>query len=106
LDVYLPQGTMLDPSKDATQAQFPPPEGHWPGNRLFRNELIPDGKLLFRDVTEQAGVGGIGYGMGTAVGDYDGDGDLDLYVTNFGSNFLYRNHGDGTFSDVTSEAGV
>ncbi len=106
LDVYLPQGTMLDPSKDVSQARFPPPDSHWPGNRLFRNELVPSGKLSFEDVTEEAGVGHVGYGMGTAVGDYDGDGDLDLYVTNFGPNVLYRNNGDGTFTDVTREAGV
>lgn len=106
LDVYLLQGTMLDPAKDLSQARFPPPRHNWPGNRLFRNELIPEGKLAFRDVTAEAGVGNIGYGMGVAVGDYDGDGDLDLYVTNFGPNVLYRNNGNGTFSDVTREAGV
>jgi enediyne biosynthesis protein E4 len=106
LDVYVLQGTMLDPSKGVDQARFPPPKQHWPGNRLFRNELIPSGKLRFEDVTEEAGVGFQGYGMGVAVGDYDGDGDLDLYVTNFGPNVLYRNNGDGTFTDVTREAGV
>jgi hypothetical protein len=44
--------------------------------------------------------------MGAAVGDYDNDGDPDLYVTHFGSNILFRNNGNGTFSDVTREAGV
>ena len=36
--------------------------------------------------------------MGVATGDYDNDGDWDLYVTNFGSNVLYRNNGNGTFT--------
>src|SRR5204862_3201480 len=37
---------------------------------------------------------------------YDGDGYLDLYVTNYGANRLYRNNGNGTFTDVTEKAGV
>jgi hypothetical protein len=44
--------------------------------------------------------------MGVAVGDVDNDAWLDLYVTAFGSNVLYRNRGDGSFADVTREAGV
>ena len=44
--------------------------------------------------------------MGVAVGDVDNDGWLDLYVTAFGSNVLYRNRGDGTFEDVTARARV
>ncbi|PYV39731.1 MAG: hypothetical protein DMG06_22365 [Acidobacteria bacterium] len=107
LDVYLLQGTLLDKTKSWKDAAFPPPEKHWPGNRLFRNELIPTGKLRFVDVTEQAGVAGNGeFGMGVAVGDYDNDGDPDLFVTNFGPNLLYRNNGDGTFTDVTKQAGL
>ena len=73
-----------------------------PGNILYRN----NGDGTFIDVTETAGVGDRGHGMGCVFGDYDNDGDADLYVTNFGSNILYRNNGDGTFSDVTEEAGV
>ncbi len=106
LDVYLVQGTMLDPTKSFKDALFPPPAGWKPGNRLFRNLLAETGKLQFVDVTEKAGVGHVGYGMGVAVGDYDNDGYQDLYVTNFGHNVLYHNNGDGTFTDVTREAGV
>lgn len=106
LDVYFTQGTMLDKSVPPARALFPPLLGFRPGNRLFRNELIPGGTLRFTDVTARAGVGHEGYGMGVAVGDIDNDADLDLYVTNFGSNVLYRNNGDGTFSDVTATTGV
>lgn len=44
--------------------------------------------------------------MGAAVGDYDNDGDPDIYVTSFGPNVLYRNNGDGSFTDVTKQAAV
>ncbi|MGE3310023.1 MAG: CRTAC1 family protein [Limisphaerales bacterium] len=73
-----------------------------PRNALYRN----DGHWKFTDVTEKAGVGDTGYGLGVAVGDYDNDGDPDLYLNNFGPNVLYRNNGDGTFTEVTREAGV
>ena len=103
LDIYLVQGTQLDP---AGKPITPAPPGWKPGNRLFKNLLAETGELRFVDVTEKAGVGHIGYGMGVAVGDYDNDGFLDLYVTNFGRNVLYHNNGNGTFTDVTLEAGV
>ena len=79
-------------------------------SRLFRNDLkvLPDGRrtLHFEDVTERAGLGWSGYGMGAAVADYDNDGDLDLFVTAFGPEALFRNNADGTFTDVTAAAGV
>ena len=70
-------------------------------------------KPWFTEVTLEAGVPGggsqdffDGTGPGAAWGDYDGDGDPDLYVTADGPNILYRNDGDGTFTEVTVEAGV
>ena len=71
-------------------------------NVLYRN----NGDGTFTDITDIAGVGHHGYGMGCVFADYNGDGNLDLYVTNYGANVLYRNDGDGTFSDVTKTAGV
>jgi len=73
-----------------------------PKNALYRN----DGGWKFSDVTDEAGVGDTGYGLGVAVGDYDNDGDPDIYLNNYGPNVLYRNNGDGTFSNVTEQAGV
>ena len=102
LDVYAVQAhpLALDPE--------PRPEAEDGRNRLYRNDLVvgPDGTpgLRFVDVTDRAGVGDRGYGMGLAVADYDNDGDLDLFVTNFGPNVLYRNNGDGTFTDVSAGA--
>ncbi len=88
MDVYLIQGGSL-----AGQRELP--------NRLFENRLIPDGELRFVDRTTDSGLGDTGYGMGAAVGDIDNDGDADLYVSNVGPNVLFRNNGDGTFSDIT-----
>lgn len=103
LDIYLVQGTRLGQNGKLIAE---PPSGWKPGNRLFKNLLSETGKLRFVDVTEEAGIGHVGYGMGVAVGDYDNDGFLDLYVTNFGRNVLYHNNGNGTFTDVTLQFGV
>lgn len=75
--------------------------GETPRSRLFRN----DGER-FTDVTDRSGIEVTGYGQGVTAGDVDGDGDLDLYVSAFGPNQLFRNRGDGTFEDVTEVAGV
>ena len=87
LDLYVVDGS--------TYANY----GAGPGNVLYRN----DGGAF---VAVVAGVEDRGWGMGVAVGDYDGDGQRDLYVTNYGTNALYRNRGDGTFASVTAQAGV
>ena len=76
-------------------------------NALYHNNH--DG--TFTDVTARAGVadnggGAHAYKTGVAVGDFDNDGFLDLFVTGYGANVLYRNNGDGTFTDVTAKAGV
>jgi hypothetical protein len=103
LDVFFTNGAKIDD---------PMPDGRVPDksdrkfwNRLYRQQN--DGTFI--DVTEGAGLTGAAqnrYGMGVAVGDYDNDGFEDLYVTNYGSNTLYRNNRDGTFTDVTRRAGV
>jgi hypothetical protein len=72
-------------------------------NQLYRN----DGGGRFTNVTEEAGVGDTGLCLGSVFGDYDDDGDPDLYVVNdFGRSTLFRNEGDGTFTDVTVETGT
>jgi enediyne biosynthesis protein E4 len=74
-------------------------------NALYRN----NGDGTFVDVTEKAGVacGQMGnFGMGAAASDYDGDGWQDLYVTNYGTNVLFHNNGNGTFTNITDKAGV
>src|SRR5262245_61920171 len=98
LDVFVVQGRMLG-SKPIDRAWTPPRGGAALGGRLFRNDLsvAADGRRTphFTDVTERSGISARGYGMGVATGDYNNDGCIDLYVTNLGSNQLFRNNCDG-----------
>ena len=93
IDLYFLNGAPLK----GTKVDGPPPK-----NALYRNL----GSFRFEEVTDKAGVGDTGHGLGVAVGDYDNDGNPDLYVNNFGPNVLYHNNGDGTFREVTRAAGV
>jgi hypothetical protein len=100
LDIFLVNGAPIsDPTPLGTIPRKNDPK-YW--NRLYHQK--PDG--TFEDVTERAGVQGLGYGFGVAVGDYDNDGFEDLFVTEYGGNRLYHNNGNGTFTDVTEKAGV
>jgi enediyne biosynthesis protein E4 len=73
------------------------------GNALYRN--LGSGK--FEDVSAKAGVDRMTfYGMGVAAADFDNDGFPDLYITGFPSSALFHNNRDGTFTDVTEQAGV
>jgi len=92
IDIYFLNGAPLR----GAEADTPP------RNALYRNE----GDWRFTDVTDEAGVGDTGFGLGVAAADYDNDGDQDLFVNNYGANVLYRNNGDGTFSEMTEQAGV
>ncbi len=68
--------------------------------RLFRNE----GGQGFLDVTTASGLVMEDYGSGGTAGDIDNDGDLDLYLTAYFANHLWRNNGDGTFSEISLAA--
>lgn len=79
-------------------------------DRLYIN----DGTGHFVDQAAQWGVARAHTGSGVAVGDYNNDGWLDIMVTSLGPpgelqpnwNILYKNNGDGTFSNATAEAGL
>ncbi|MHC4080565.1 MAG: FG-GAP repeat domain-containing protein, partial [Planctomycetota bacterium] len=78
-DLYVINGWALDEEPSAIRTKG--------RNVLYRN--LRNGR--FHDVTARAGVGDDGWGCGVCAGDYDNDGHIDLYVTNFGPNRLYRN---------------
>lgn len=74
-------------------------------SKLYRNL----GEFKFEDVTEKAGIKQEpnGFAIGAFFADIDNDRDLDLFLTNWHvTNKLYRNNGDGTFSDITQAAGL
>jgi hypothetical protein len=93
LDVFLVNGWRLEGFS----------KGQEPHCHLFKNNR--DG--TFTDVTKGSGLElRTGWGQACCVGDYDNDGFDDLFVTYYGQNALYRNNGNGTFSDVTERAGL
>jgi hypothetical protein len=101
-----------------------------------RNTLLQNnGNGTFTDVTQFSGVGDEGWGASAVFADFDADGDLDLYVTKYlvwsldleidcfnprgildycsptnymapTRDLLYRNNGDGTFTEVSEQAGI
>ena len=72
-------------------------------NALFRN----NGDGTFTDVAVQAGVDDPGgHSNGGCAADFDNDGDQDLYVTNHGPSRLFRNEGNGAFTDVSAGSGA
>jgi hypothetical protein len=92
-DIFFTNGAET-PSLNKTSADY--------FNRLYRNE----GGMRFTDVTDAAGVRGVGYAMGAAAADYDNDGDVDLFVAGVRQNQLLRNRGDGRFEDITPRSGI
>jgi len=67
----------------------------------FTDVAVTAGAAFNEDGREQAG-------MGSTIADYNGDGHLDIFKTNFSddTSTLYRNNGDGTFTDATAAAGL
>ena len=110
LDVFLVQGRLLDPDASLSDALVPPASSHPLTARLYRNDLETGAagvrSLRFVDVTATNGLAADGYGLGVVTGDVHNDGWVDLFVTNFGSDWLLRNNGDGTFTDVSDGAGL
>lgn len=96
LDIFALQSGP-DPSAGPAERNFPT------SSVLYRN----NGDGTFTDVTAISGLDKpFGYGQGVTVADYDNDGWPDLYLTAYGGNHLLRNNRNGTFTDVTQQAGL
>jgi hypothetical protein len=76
--------------------------GAAPGHFLYHNL----GGLRFEDVTAKSGITHNDWGQGVCAGDIDNDGNIDLFVTAWGHNVLWRNQGNGTFRDETKDRGL
>lgn len=92
IDVHLPNGAALpgsvrsDPVRDG----------------FFRNI----GDMRFESRGASSGLDDTGFGLGVVVGDYNEDGFPDVFLNNLGPNVLLLNNGDGTFTDITADAGL
>src|SRR5262245_53535189 len=115
LDIYLVQGSRFKVQGSGSGFRVQGSESETDQDsrfkgRLYRNDLEvrADGtrQLHFTDVTDQSGIVSRDYGMGVAAGDFNNDGCVDLYLTNFGRNQMFRNNCDGTFSDVSKASGA
>jgi hypothetical protein len=98
LDALVLSGVRL---RDGARVMEPYDTAAAPRSRLYRNNR----NGTFTDVSAGAGLRAYGWASGVCAGDYDNDGRLDLAITYYGENVLYRNRG-GTFEDVTRAAGL
>ncbi len=94
LDIFFVQGAPVSEKHSASETST--------GHRLYLQQS--DG--TFRDHSRAAGVNRPGIGMGACFGDIDRDGDLDLYVSQYGADLLFRNRGDGVFDEVADQIGL
>jgi hypothetical protein len=91
-DLYFVDSLTVDTANDPKAAR----------SALYHNL----GRGRFEDVTDKAGIGHPGWGMGVCTADVDGDGWEDVYVTALNGNHLYMNNRNGTFTDATDRAGL
>ncbi|MGB2715078.1 MAG: CRTAC1 family protein [Vicinamibacterales bacterium] len=97
LDALVLSGTRLE--KDGRR-EIGWPRGKEPRSRLYRNRQ----NGTFEDVTARTGLDRVGWASSVCAGDYNNDGWIDLYVTFFGQNVLYRNQRGSRFEDATRQA--
>jgi hypothetical protein len=87
---------------DGQRIEDPAVAAAGPTTRLYRNRH--DG--TFSDITARSGLGLAVWASSVCGGDYDNDGRLDLFITSFGRNRLFRSFGGGRFEEVTAAQGL
>ena len=100
MDLLIVNGSSMEQLRRVVAGEAPAPAKH--GVYLFHN--LGDGK--FEDVTERAGLANAYWGTGANAADYNNDGYSDILITTIGVDLLYKNNGNGTFSEVGGAAGL
>lgn len=100
MDLLIVNGSGIDDLRRVVAGQPPAPATN--GVYLFHN--LGNGK--FEDVTERAGLANAYWGTGANAADYNNDGYTDILITTIGVDLLYKNNGNGTFTEVGGAAGL
>jgi hypothetical protein len=100
MDLLIVNGSTMERLRKVVGGATPDPSGT--GVYLFHNL----GKGKFEDVTRRAGLTNAYWGTGANAADYNNDGFTDILITNIGLDLLYKNNGDGTFTEVSAAAGL
>ncbi len=104
MDLLIVNGSNMDELRRTLKGEMPvvntPESGR--GVYLFHN--LGNGR--FEDVTERAGLRNPYWGTGANAADFNNDGYLDILITALGRDLLYRNNGNGTFTEVGGAAGL
>ena len=100
MDLLIVNGSNMEQLRRVVAGQLPAPAKN--GVYLFHN--LGNGK--FEDVTERAGLRNAYWGTGANAADYNNDGYTDILITTIGVDLLYKNNGNGTFSETSAAAGL
>ena len=100
MDLLIVNGSTMERLRRIVAGREPVPARN--GVYLFHN--LGNGK--FEDVTERAGLRNDYWGTGANAADYNNDGYTDILITTIGVDLLYKNNGNGTFSEVGTAAGL